>query len=56
MIDIKKRSKLINFRGENFCIKIFLIYGRCSYFTELRGKIEPIELRNQSTNKTLIQN
>ena len=55
MIDIKKRSKLMNFCGENFCIKIFLIYG-CSYFTELRGKIEPIELRNQSTNKTLIQN
>ena len=46
----------MNFCGENFCIKIFLIYGCCSYFTELRGKIEPIELRNQSTNKTLIQN
>ena len=56
VIDIKKTSKLINFRGENFCIKIFLIFGRCSYFTELRWKMEPIELRNQLTNKTPIQN
>lgn len=46
MIDIKKRSKLINLSGENFCIKIFFIYGCCLYFTELRGKIELIELRN----------